>query len=374
MQRGSNFAVDIPKKYLTLLRCRKLRNPFYEEPGSPAYVAAILPWRRIALFLDPPSSSDEVSFNQFNPFPTLCRTLDIPESESMDELAMAVAERLSNINKGQDARNVRRTCFMVNEIHCDAMEIHLGPPDLDKYQGHPFMEAYGRNGDVVRIATIEPHRVYRKGSDRLESYREKPEIHPLAALTAKAIFGRYSDARFDHLETGPWGLRAGILGWNSRAMNLGTLFGEIFAMVPEVFDEPKTGVFTDQYGRATTFYGWVLTSNELTAPDVLCRILELIGVPGHKKAHIHRANKDVLAFLEEAGVQYSDGQKNVLAMLFWGFLYLTPEEWQSVTAELRKKDVRTTLSTLHSQAQNAGLIEVFNKVANSLSIQKLIGE
>lgn len=367
MLKGSRFEIEIPKKFRSMLRCLFLRNPLYETGQKRE--ALLAPWRRIAIFLDPPASVEEATpFTELDPFPSLFRTLDVPVSESIDELALALADRLSVINRNMTGRKVRQTMFMVNDLHCDAMQINLGAPNVEKYQGHPVVEAYGKNGNIVRVAVIEPNRLHRKGQARLENWDEDPAIHPLAMATALSIYGRRSNIRFDQIETGPWGVRAGILGWNTRAMNLGSLLAEIFADIPELFEEPRTGVFTDRYGRVCTYYGWVLSSDEMAAPDIMCRMLELIGVEGHQRHHILRANKDVVQFLDETGLLYKKSQESTLAALFFGYLYLTPEEFREVTECLQGHIAGNAVTLMFEKFKNAGVKELATDVLTRLGL------
>jgi len=328
---GTSFIIPLSGKHRILTRSSYLRNPLDANAGLEHWH----PWIRLYLFLDEKgfiATSEIADFNAVEPLVPLCKILNIPHTAPVMDLAQAILDKFVEVDNEWQARYVRSRLQLVNKVHCDWMGVARGAPNLQMYEDTRIISAFSKVGAKVNVAAHQNGKVLRRGTERYiptkEGTSEREILHPLAELTAIAQLGNIAELRYDRLESGPWGLRAGILGWNTNAFNIGSILGCIFAANPKLYNDFDTMIYTDRQGRLCNYFGWALTPTEVCTPHLLCRIMELLGHPSYTGSQIAQANRDVNTFLDESHLIYADTHKNHLAALFFVFMYMDAIQWR----------------------------------------------
>lgn len=371
MYPGQDFSIPLSRKMAIILRSSTLANPL--TPG--ALPSVWTPWRRAAIYLsESRRNPDEFPrFDEIDPLAILCQELNVPDTATVPDLVSVLLEALRTSITTWQAPYVRQRLQLVNSMHCEIMEVHQGEPNLQVYEGASHVVGFNRAGEPVRVAAVTPKGLFRRGTERLRTETsDGVELHPLVRSLAQAVWGHESEARFDRIETGPFGVRAGILGWNTRAYNLGALFSSIFAKVPDLYHTPETVLYTDKMGRPCNFYGWLISSNELSSPQSLVSLLALVGAPEHRDAQIIRANSDVMTFEKETGIRYVSALSNAITKLFLGFVYLDNAEWHEVLSVLKEGEgsrherVQASIGGVKDKLCDLGMTEMVEAVWSRL--------
>lgn len=369
---GTPFLIPLSSKYIPITRSTYLRNPLDDNTTAEQWV----PWKRLCLFFDTDVTEDtEMSFDILDPLTPLATKLGVSHTATMSDLAQAVLAKLNEVSTTWQSRYVRKRLQAVNKIHCESLSIEVGRPRLDAYDNAEYIEEHV-GGQVIRVARLCDGAVWRRGSEPYTvSDNYNPDIHPIAKRMSTALHGGLPNVRFDHLQSGPWGLRIGLLGWNTRAYNVGAVLGAAFGLNPSLYDSFDTTVFTDKQGRPCNYYGWHLSSTEMCSTTPLYRLMVLLGHPTYKLSQISQANQDVVAFLDDTKLNnVSSIDARIMAFLFFGYIYLNAAEWESVSHSVQEHRIFAACQDICNRLCLHGMRDLVETVSDGLGIGKQIGE
>lgn len=260
----------------------------------------------------------------------------------LDDVLKKVINELTKFEQlPQD--KIREHLVRVNTTHAKLQEVvfHFDGLDLDSPAEYPKAGdyVYSIENDERRIQGIwQAGAEMASAGERGATYQRRKDggigLHPAISHLAGdnyvvASKPNQPPRRFDTVEyTRHWGLCAGIVPFSTNAQLLGYMLGAIFANNPDLYHDRSVGVYTNEYGALTNYYGWPLSGSELRSGNTIANLRKLLGNPAHQASQIHVANSLFKRMLKEWDLRYiaTPGMEVWYGEMFMLFLSLNPDD------------------------------------------------